>query len=128
MEILWDDYETTMEIIRKLYGYFKQNNAFLIAKSAIKKAVLILSYYLPNTVLLLTEYRPIHKNQKSRLSVLLLSEYSPTPLRILSASFWKKRTTPFGGMALSYYSLATPPFSLFPRSFHIFLSALFIAI
>jgi hypothetical protein len=57
--------------------------------------------------------------EKSSLSVRILSGSLPKVVLKLSAQNRKKRTTPFGGMARPYYSIAPYLFHSFSALFHL---------
>jgi hypothetical protein len=119
MVILWKLYGKTTEILWKRYGYFMQNTMFLVVKFAIKKAVLKLSFSRPNVVLISSYSCPKRKSEKHLYFVLMLPYSHPSVVLKLSAQKHKKRTTPFGGMALSYIHSPRPYISQIPSSFHI---------
>jgi hypothetical protein len=118
MVIRWKDTDKSMVVLWKFFGYFIRNIMFLIVKPAQKRPVLRSSEDRPKIVLRSSENRPNQKNKKRFCLVLRLPEDCPKIVRRLSAYFCKKRTTPFGGMALSYIHSPRPYISLFTSLFH----------
>ena len=110
----------------KLMMKNRKKTAFFGLKLKLFLAVLNLSYIRPKPVLYLPQICPLLLFQECNTPVLNLSYIRPKPILNLSARNRKKRTTPFGGMARPYYSLATPLFhSLFSLSLLPYLLSLF---
>jgi hypothetical protein len=97
-------------------------------RSIYKKAVRNLSYIHPKPGLNMSHTCPGIFLQKCSLVVLNRPYTSPIPVRNLSAEKRKKQTTPFGGMARPYYSLAPHPHPSLHQSFHIAMPSLFLTL